>query len=87
MASSTIIASSFFNNTSTAYIVPENRFNNSVSLREKTWRSYVGGDPAFRSSSDTPFKVSFKSIQVEGYSPNNPPPIGIQVIGFNNFIL
>lgn len=36
---------------------------------------------------DLPFKVRFKSIQIEGYSPSNPPPIPLQVIGFSNWIL
>jgi len=36
---------------------------------------------------DLPFKVRFKSIQIEGYSASNPPPIPLQVIGFSNWIL
>lgn len=34
-----------------------------------------------------PFRVKFTTIGVEGYGPNNPAPIGIAVIGFNNYIL
>ena len=34
-----------------------------------------------------PFKVKFINIGIESYGPNNPPPIGIAVIGFNNYIL
>lgn len=34
-----------------------------------------------------PFRVRFTSIGVEGYGPNNVPGIGIQVIGFSNYIL
>jgi hypothetical protein len=26
-------------------------------------------------------------VQVAGYDPNNPPPIGVFVIGVNNYIL
>ena len=33
-----------------------------------------------------PFYVRFENIQV-GYGPSNPAPIGIAVIGFNNYIL
>jgi hypothetical protein len=36
---------------------------------------------------DLPFRVRFKSIQIEGYSASNPPPIPLQVIGFSNWIL
>lgn len=34
-----------------------------------------------------PFKIKFINIGIESYGPNNPPPIGIAVIGFNNYIL
>ena len=36
---------------------------------------------------DLPFKVKFTNIGIEGYSANNVPPIGIAIIGFNNYIL
>jgi hypothetical protein len=38
-------------------------------------------------SSTLPFRVRFTTIGIEGYGPNNPAPIGIAVIGFNNYIL
>jgi hypothetical protein len=38
-------------------------------------------------SQDLPFRVKFISIGIESYGPNNPPPIGIAIIGFNNYIL
>ncbi|MEY3310733.1 MAG: hypothetical protein RL348_51 [Bacteroidota bacterium] len=34
-----------------------------------------------------PFRVRFTSIGIEGYSPNNVPPIPLQVIGYSNYIL
>lgn len=35
-----------------------------------------------------PFRVKFETIGIgPKYGPNNPPPIGVAVIGFNNFIL
>jgi hypothetical protein len=34
-----------------------------------------------------PFRVKFINIGIEGYGPNNPAPIGIAVIGVNNYIL
>lgn len=34
-----------------------------------------------------PFRVKFVNIGIEGYGPNNPAPIGIAIIGFNNYIL
>lgn len=36
---------------------------------------------------DVPFRVRFTSIGVEAYGRNNVPGIGIQVIGFSNYIL
>jgi hypothetical protein len=34
-----------------------------------------------------PFRIRFTNIMVPGYGPNNPAPIGIAVIGLNNYIL
>lgn len=34
-----------------------------------------------------PFRVKFTNIGIEGYGPNNVPGIGVQVIGYSNYIL
>jgi hypothetical protein len=34
-----------------------------------------------------PFRISLTNIIIPGYGPNNVPGIGLQVIGFSNFIL
>ena len=34
-----------------------------------------------------PFRLTLSNIGIEGYDPANPPGIGIQVIGFSNYIL
>jgi hypothetical protein len=34
-----------------------------------------------------PFRVKFINVGVPGYGPNNPAPIGIAIIGLNNYIL
>jgi hypothetical protein len=34
-----------------------------------------------------PFRIRFTTITIEGYGPNNVPPIPLQVIGFSNYIL
>jgi|688.fasta_scaffold519683_2 hypothetical protein len=34
-----------------------------------------------------PFRVRFTSIVIEGYASSNPPGIGLQVIGFSNWII
>lgn len=34
-----------------------------------------------------PFRIRFTNIMVPGYSASNPAPVGIAVIGLNNYIL
>jgi len=34
-----------------------------------------------------PFRLTITNIGIEGYSASNPPGIGVQVIGFSNYIL
>lgn len=34
-----------------------------------------------------PFRVRLTNITISAYGPSNPPPVGIAVIGFNNYIL
>jgi hypothetical protein len=43
--------------------------------------------PNVKMSSILPFRVKFQNIGLGGYSPTNPAPIGIAIIGFNNYIL
>lgn len=44
-------------------------------------------DRFVRLQTDIPFRVKFTTIGIEGYGPNNVPPIGIAVIGYSNYIL
>ena len=34
-----------------------------------------------------PFRLTITNIGLEGYSPSNPPGIGVQIIGFSKYIL
>jgi hypothetical protein len=43
--------------------------------------------PQVKINYDLPFRVKFTNIGIEGYGPNNPAPIGIAIIGVNNYIL
>jgi hypothetical protein len=36
---------------------------------------------------ELPFRVRFTNIGVNSYGENNVPPIGIAIVGFNNYIL
>ena len=38
-------------------------------------------------SATLPFRVKFTNITIPGYSMSNPAPIGIAIIGVNNYIL
>jgi hypothetical protein len=40
-----------------------------------------------RPASILPFRLTLTNIGIEGYNPTNPPGIGIQIIGFSNYIL
>ena len=43
--------------------------------------------PGIKINSILPFKIRFQGIGIIGFSENNPPPIGIAIIGFSNYIL
>jgi hypothetical protein len=43
--------------------------------------------PVLSFSGVLPFRVQFTTIGVKGYDANNPPPVGIAIIGVNNYIL
>ena len=36
---------------------------------------------------ELPFKIRITNIKVPGYTPINVPPIGLAIIGLNNYIL
>lgn len=47
-----------------------------------------GSTPTVKINYTMPFRIKITNITVPGYGyPNNVPPIGIQVIGFSNWIL
>lgn len=54
-----------------------------------TYKSEVIYDSPFKSfvMYDLPFKIRIQNITIPGYGPSNIPPIGIAIIGFNNYIL
>jgi hypothetical protein len=60
-----------------------------ISLKQKQkfksleYKSY----PIVKINKVLPFRVRFTNIGISGYSSNNPAPIGIAIIGLNNYIL
>ena len=70
--------------TSVTDIIPDAK-----GFREKSY-SIIDIDPeeyASKAISILPFRVKFTSVDLVGYGPNNPAPIGIAIIGTNNYIL
>lgn len=43
--------------------------------------------PTLEFATVMPFRIRFQTIDIGSYSPANPAPIGIAIIGFNNYIL
>lgn len=56
-------------------------------INHKTKYIKLSDYPKVEIKHDLPFKVRFTSINIEGYSSTNVPPIPLQVIGFSNYIL
>ncbi len=43
--------------------------------------------PLTRVESILPFRVRISTVMIEGFSSSNPPGIGVQIIGFSNYII
>lgn len=56
-------------------------------LDHKTKYIKLSDYPTVKIRHDLPFRVKFTSINIEGYSSTNVPPIPLQVIGYSNYIL
>ena len=59
------------------FIKSKNKFN--LSILDNQYLSKISYTPSFR--------VKFINVGVPGYGPSNPAPIGIAIIGVNNYIL
>jgi hypothetical protein len=59
-----------------------------ISLKN-SFKSKISYSKPFTSRIDDvlPFRVKFINIGVPSYNPDFPPPIGIAIIGVNNYIL
>lgn len=60
-------------------VLIENSNYSVAKVKEVKPRSYI--------NQVIPFRIKFTNIGVPGYGPNNVPGIGIQVIGYSNYIL
>lgn len=65
--------------------------HNSKAIKPKNYpitRVLIKKDFSTRVEETLPFRVKFSTIGIgPSYGPNNPAPIGIAIIGFNNYIL
>lgn len=60
----------------------------SVTPKENmTWDVRQKGTLIPEAESRLAFRVMFKNLNYPGYSPEFPPPIGIAIVGVNNYIL
>lgn len=58
-----------------------------ISSSEYPISKVVNHEIAIKPTSILPFRVSFSSITIDGYTAKRPAPIGIAVVGVNNYIL
>lgn len=81
------LSSKVLNNFSTVAIY--NKDNADARIYEKDFSIFnvVRADRTVAINETIPFRVKFTNIGIEGYGPNNVPAIGIQVIGYSNYIL
>lgn len=49
--------------------------------------SVTGPKPTVQITDVLPYRISFTNIGIPSYNANNVPGIGLQVIGYSNFIL
>lgn len=66
-----------------------NRFPSAKNIKSKNYSNtnVIDSSRTTLVKQELPFRVRFINIGIESYGPNNPPPIGIAVIGYNNYIL
>lgn len=58
------------------------------SIKEEVPAAIIVGPTRISIINETlPYRLRFTTIQVPGYSQNNVPGIGLQVIGFSNWII
>lgn len=49
----------------------------------KVYKAY----PTVKINEVLPFRIKITTLGIESYGPNNPAPIGIAIIGLNNYVL
>ena len=63
------------------------RFSRIVKEKNYPISRLIDNDRTVIITEQLPFRIKFTTIGIESYGPSNPPPIGIAIIGYNNYIL
>ena len=63
---------------------PETR---SIKNEDYAITRFTGPERTVRAEAILPFRVRFTSVTIPGYGKGNVPPIGIAIVGVNNYIL
>ena len=72
-----------------AIIIDEKKINTVIVENKKYSSTTISGinKGTVKINDVLPFRVRFTDIKIPGYGPNNVPGIGLQVIGYSNYIL
>ena len=81
---SSIISNIAFAITAAAILISPTIENISGSVGSLVTADYAA---TITAESILPFRLTITNIGIEGYRQNNPPGIGVQIIGFSNYIL
>jgi hypothetical protein len=60
---------------------------NKVNLKRIGVAKFIDVPGKVKIDATLPFRVKFINIGIDAYGPNNPAPIGIAVVGYNNYVL
>jgi hypothetical protein len=71
----------------TAVIIDKSGITKKVESKDYSRFKIVPSRQIVRINETLPFKIRLTNIIVPGYGPSNIPGIGIQVIGYSNYIL
>lgn len=71
----------------TAVITNKTNLTRKVEARDYSRFSLIPSKRTVRINETIPFRIKFTNIMVPGFNQNNIPGIGLQVIGFSNYIL
>jgi len=71
----------------TATILPLDHKVKYIKPVDYSLASIIDESPKVQITHTLPFRVRFTSINIEGYTSTNVPPIPLQVIGYSNYIL